>query len=394
MLFRYHMALKLIIRRNDAPALTSPLDERVFDEPIITIGRVGGALLRLDDPLVAPEQAIILNEDGYLLIINRATGTLLNGEPLTYEARRPLAHGDRLDIGRYLISISLEADTQTSTTIKLRQPETAASQMSPDAEKPFSNAFPDEVGEASELGARAGSFADILNSLRTEEDCFYFELVSVTRGHERVVIGDAEMLIGWDETRQEVSCDTASVHTPCAYVRKDWSGVAVQPYAPGTLEINGEMVETLQRLHDGDSLRLFPTTVAAGSQQNFLVFHDPAILVVLNSLLTHQLPDPAIPANTATAVETNPHPSAPHVLESATGESLESATAQPEPVSQWRRYFGYFTLGEVTLMVAGTLLTAMIFFLVLELLQQRAITIPTVNATPAVNLRFSTDRPA
>ncbi|HEX7314741.1 MAG TPA: FHA domain-containing protein [Pyrinomonadaceae bacterium] len=341
------MAVKLIIRRKGAAPDAPPLAERAFDDPIIAIGRDGASALFLDDPAVAPEQAIILNEDGQLLFINRADGTALNGEALTREARRPLAHGDTLAIGPYLISVAQRDDPRPTPAVAPRPVETRT---------PQEGARGDEAPDG---GAGMGSFSAILDRLRTEEDRFYFEVVSAERGRQRVVIDSAEMLVGWDETGRQLSFVAAYIAAPRAHVRKDWSGVVIQPHGPGLVEVNGELVETVRRLRDGDRLTMLPTPQATGD--DFLVFHEPASLVVLDSLLPQQLPPPVVAMREVAAVETEPWKDTAQSLEQATGQRGE---ALPTP----RRYFGYFTAGEVLIMIVGTLLAAVIIFLVLEFL--------------------------
>lgn len=215
-----------------------------------------------------------------------------------------------------------------------------------------------DVGGACDLGAQWRSFADILDSLRTEEDSFRFEIVSATRGHRRVVVDKAEMLIGWDETGGQVSCDAASVRAPRACVRKEWGAVFVRPHGPGTVEVNGEPVEASRRLRDGDRLTLLPTAVAAGPRETFLVFHEPAMLVALDSLLPQQWPPPVSPAPGAAGAEANQEPPASRAFEPV-------PAAGPCPVSPRQSYFGYFTFGEVAIMSIGTFVAAVLIFMLM-----------------------------
>src|SRR5918992_5760815 len=99
------MAIRLIIRRRGAGEVAAPVAQD-FHGPILTIGSDPAANLHLDDRAVAAEQAIIIGGDEEPpLFINRAEGTLLNGEPLAREARRPLSDGDTISIGPYRISL-------------------------------------------------------------------------------------------------------------------------------------------------------------------------------------------------------------------------------------------------------------------------------------------------
>ncbi|MDQ3806355.1 MAG: FHA domain-containing protein, partial [Acidobacteriota bacterium] len=154
------MAIRLIIERQGAPA-----DQRTFDAEIVTIGSDPASSLALPDPRVAPEQAIILSEGGRLLLINRAEGTRLNGEPLAREARRTLSEGDALQIGPFSVRLAPGQDEEGG---ERRSP----TPVTREAEAP------PEGPPAAEADARPRSFAAILDSLRTEEDSFYFEIES------------------------------------------------------------------------------------------------------------------------------------------------------------------------------------------------------------------------
>jgi hypothetical protein len=355
--FAKSMATRLIISRPGVP-----VEERLFDDGIITIGSDPGATLRLTDPSVAHEQAIIIREEGQPLLINRAPGTVFNGEPLAREARRTLADGDRIEFGPYSVSVAPAGGYgEESARYAAR-----AEDRSP--------ARPEERGAADTRGVEGGahgdaqssgqqqpqgrSFAAILDSLRTEEDSFYFVVESAAGGNRRVRLEAAETMIGWDETGRRISCDAGTVVAARAVVRKDWSGVVALPLSPGMILVNGETVEAPRRLRDGDRVMLLRAS-AHEPEDDCLIFHEPASLVVLDSLLPQQQ-TPAPPSRAAASggageASTLVRPS-PAALEA------KAATSSPE-----RRYFGYFTPLEVLVMVVGTLVTAAIIFIILEL---------------------------
>lgn len=356
--FAKSMATRLIISR---PGL--PVEERLFDEGIITIGSDPGATLRLTDPPVAHEQAIIIREEGQPLLINRAPGTVFNGELLPREARRPLADGDSIEFGPYSVGVApAEGYVEESARYAARAED-------------GSLARPDERDAADTRGGEGGahgdaqsggqqpqpqgrSFAAILDSLRTEEDSFYFVVESVAGGNRRVRLEAAETMIGWDETGRRISCDAAAVVAARAVVRKDWSGVVALPLSPGMILVNAETVEAPRRLRDGDRVTLLRVS-AHEPEDDCLVFHEPASLVVLDSLLPQQQ-TPARPSRAAAEVNAGEASS----LVRPSPAALEAKAATPAPE---RRYFGYFTPLEVLVMVVGTLVTAAIIFIILEL---------------------------
>jgi hypothetical protein len=345
------MVIRLIISRPGAP-----VEERLFDDEIITIGSDTSATLHLKDSSVAPEQAIIIREDGRPLLINRAAGTLLNGEALARETRRTLAEGDVIEFGPYAVSVAHADDDTTSSARAV-----ARSESRPRArldERGAGATREDEGAAATSAQARqqGRSFAAILDSLRTEEDSFYF-VVESAGGRRRVRIEAAETMVGWDESGRRISCDAAQVLAARAVVRKDWSGVVALPLSVGMILVNGETVEGPRRLRDGDRVTLLPTG-ASEPEDACLVFHEPASLVVLDTLLPQQQLPPPVTRGTA---ESNAVESAALAPRAQTG-----AIAKAGPFSHGRRYFGYFTTTEVLIMIVGTLVAAVIIFMILE----------------------------
>jgi hypothetical protein len=349
------MAIKLIISRRGVP-----VGERTFAQEIVTLGSDASATLCLADAGVAPEQAIILDEGGQLLLINRADGTLLGGETLAREARRPLAPGDTLTSGPDDIALAAPDDAREQRAADTAPPRPEPPRESAGPQQPSADA-PLRVAEEPRPAADSPrSFASILDSLRTEEDSFYFQIESEGGARTRVPVGDAEMMIGWDETGRRISCEAAHVVAPRAVARKDWSGVVVLPLSPGTVSVNGEAVEAPRRLRNGDRLTLLPTPAAGtpDTVRTHIVFHEPTSLVVLDTLLPQQLPPPVSPAQS----DDSPAVTAPVLAAVATAEAARGRAG----AAASRRYFGYFTLTEVLIMIAGTLVTAVIIFLILE----------------------------
>ncbi|HLM58980.1 MAG TPA: FHA domain-containing protein [Pyrinomonadaceae bacterium] len=362
------MAIRLIIRRRGAGEAEASA-EQTFDGPIVTIGSDPGASLHLSDPAIAHEQAIIIGgDDDAPLFINRAEGTLLNGEPLAREARHPLSNGDTISIGPYRISLEagngfrpgapvpgLGSRAEGEADEGGRAPNTRETPAPPDAESEPKRGINQ---------SQPTSFAAILDSLRTEEDTFYFQVETATAGRRRVPVEGGVMLLGWDRTGQNVACgDAEAVAAVRAVVQKDWSGVVLQPEVAGAAAVNGEPVEAPRRLRNGDRVTLLPVAAAAAhdSSRNFFIFYEPASLVVLDSLLPpQQLPPPVA----------SPAPAEP---EGAQAAALVPAPASPPEVRRparvplaARTYFGYFTLGEVALMACATLAAAFVIFLILE----------------------------
>lgn len=351
--------MKLLLKIRGAAPEAPPLVQRSITEPLISIGSDGAASLFLSGAGVAPEQAVIVNENGEMLLINRAEGTVLNDQVLSLGAHRPLAHGDRLFIGNYLIIfVSEEAETPAETREGLRRanptnPLPGMEQMQ-DAQQ--QQAPPPPVAPSNGREQSARNFAAILDSLRTEEDSFYLLIEGGQHNGRRVVLESMEMPLGWDETGQFVSFDAATVVALRALLRKDWSGVMLHAQGMGMVAVNAEPVESTRRLRNGDRVMIMPTAVTAAQSQCFLVFHEPASLLVLDSLLPQRLP-PVLPEHYGEPVDRP---------ETQALQPTASARRRIGFFSTERRFFGYFTLFETSLMMAGTLLAALIIFLILE----------------------------
>ena len=199
--FAKSMATRLIISRPGVP-----VEERSFDDEIVTIGSDPGATLCLTDPSIAPEQAIVIREDGRPLLINRAPGTVFNGELLPREVRRPLSEGDRIEFGPYVVGVAsvegVEGYVGEAAGYAARAEDVRHAQSderdAADTRGGEGVAHGDAQSGQQQTQPQGRSFAAILDSLRTEEDSFYFVVESVAGGSRRVRLEAAETMIGWD----------------------------------------------------------------------------------------------------------------------------------------------------------------------------------------------------
>jgi hypothetical protein len=195
------------------------------------------------------------------------------------------------------------------------------------------------------------TFAAILEGLRSAEDTFYFIVEEGSQADVRLPVDASELMIGWDESGQSLATDTAKITTPAAHIRKDWSGVMVQPENGTNLEVNGQVPAAPQRLRNGDQLLLrYPGSAEAERAGVTLVFHEPASLIVLDSLLPSKIPPPITKAVQA---------------QMPSESAIEGVTTVPATATG-RNYFGYFSLVEVLLMVAATIFMAAAIFFILD----------------------------
>ena len=342
------MSIKLVIKRYGDPPHTKPLDEKTFAGPIITIGSDQAATLRLSDAAVAPEHAIIISEGNQLLLINRAEGTVLNRERLMREARSPIADGDTIRIGMHVINFVLREAHNKEEPQKETRPLSADPLVeAPSATPRVNHPNPDTPSR---------SFADILASLRTEEDSFYFLIEGGAQSGQRVIIESAVMLLGWNEAEQNISTDVTTMVTPLAVVRKDWNGVVLQPLGPKMITVNDKPIESVHHLHDGDRLILASKSATTERAKPFLVFHEPASLMALEEIIPQKIPPPV-------SLQTPTQTPSDHIIDLLVATKVGQVTAKI--FKPQRRYFGYFTILEILVMVVGTLIAAVIFFLLL-----------------------------
>ena len=184
------------------------------------------------------------------------------------------------------------------------------------------------------------NFASVLDTLRTEEDSFYFVIKNgKNETDERVLLERTETPIGADE-KGKIAFDIKEIKAIFAIARKDWSGILIESQRSNSVFINDEVVETTKRLRNDDSIRF------ASPIRSTLVLHEPSLLVALEPLLSVRA-------------------DAEQSLILTTGKSAAIARKPKVPLLE-RRFFGYFSFAEIASMIIGTLICAVLFFLMFE----------------------------
>lgn len=384
------MATKFVLRQEagkrskGAPSSA----EYTFDGGIFTLGSDATNNLVLDKA-AAPEQAVIVREGDRLTLINSADGTALNGQNLRREAINPLVDGDEIRIGKYTISVIDEVvDADQPTAAVAAKPERyvpdengAPQTTAKDAGAPFSAAAAASTAAANEFSPlverRAppkpsapdekkspGNFAAVLDTLRTEEDSFYF--IVKNRENEtgqRVALEQTEIPLGANE-QGEIVFDIKQMTTVFGVARKDWSGIQLEANRRDTVFVNGEAVETSRRLRNDDVVSF------AAPVEFSLVLHEPSLLVALEPLLSARtVSSPAAGGNggggagessaASSALAVNQTPAAAAAV-------AKGRAAKPSVPLLKRIFFKYFSFVEVLTMIIGTLIGAVVFFLVFE----------------------------
>jgi hypothetical protein len=165
-----------------------------------------------------------------------------------------------------------------------------------------------------------------------------------------------ELPLGWNETRQAIRFDAAA--RPHAIVRKDWSGVIIEAQPGAELTINDEPLAGARRLRDGDRVALAAPEAAAGAAGAVLIFHEPASLIVLDSLFSQKIPPPVVSAQAANHRRAETGPAGAH--------DAPRARRAPDLAND-RKYFGVFTQLEMLAMGVSTLLLSVLIFLMLSI---------------------------
>jgi hypothetical protein len=349
--------LKLTARQSGAKPSDGPFAEQIFDKPLITVGRAASSSLLIDSEQMAEEQWVIINEDGPPLLVNRAEGTFLQEEKLPLSAQRPLADGDMVRAGDFVVEVNILAGGESQLAADERE-----LSLAPEREAEAEDIIAEPEAVVSEaLAARpTNRFAAILDSLRTDEDRYYFLLESGGQSGSRLLVEDQELIVGWDQTGGNITADPWAVALPRLRVTKNWSGVFVAAPHPEEVEVNGEAIPEPRRLRHGDRVVISPA-LAPEDDGVVLVFHEPTSLVVLDNLLPEALPPPVSPefeqpAALPVAAEITETPQTP-----TKGQSLKRKKGKKTR----KLYFGAFTVGDLALMLVGTILGAVVVFLFL-----------------------------
>lgn len=344
------MAIRFVIRQNGSGKTAkdnAATAEYVFDENLFTIGSDAANHLVLAES--AAEQAIVVREEEFLTLINRSEGTSLNGKALRREAFLPLGHGDRIQIGTCTIVV-FDSENEAE--------EDAPAALFEEIPKPADPLpLPEKTGERKHDTFRdakppkiepAPNFAAILDTLRTEEDSFYFIVENKAKKElRRIRLEQAEMMIGANQ-RGEIVGGVDEISTICAVARKDWNGILLDAHETSAIIVNGEPLTEARRLRDGDRVGF------SAVNKETLVLHEPSSLVALESMLA---------SRSASDARFGIHQT----------KGTEDATAALVPTSEKtksslfeRTFFGYFSFLEVVTMFFSTLIGAVLVFLFLE----------------------------
>jgi len=338
------MVKRLLVKRRKK--ILSELTQEIPANGIITVGNDTSATIELKDDSIAPEQFVIVCEDDSMTLLCRVDGTAVNGEILSQGALHNLQFGDEITVNAY----TLTADAG-ETNGHLKAEKTEVQPLSVEDAKPAETApAPTEKFER--------SLSDVLENLRSEEK-FYFLIKEPNIENRRVYVENEEMWLGWNAQGEcVISAEPDEIELRRAQIRKDWSGVVLYPQKNGNVWVNEETLSEPHRLKNDDKIFLSAKEGGKLNLETVIKFHEPTALLILDSILPKELPPPILLDETANDI------GAKEIDES---DLIHSSRIPPVQTQRKRNIFGYFTIAEIIIMAIGTLITAAVIFLILEL---------------------------
>jgi hypothetical protein len=358
---------------------------------------------------------IIFEENGHIIFVNHGDGTRLNGLPVRIGDQRPLTFGDRIHIGNYVITVldgnspaARLDDPRATSLLQAATRELFTSGMKFDLDSLLPAAFrPSSLRKSLEIPENA-SFAQILEAMVAPEDSFRFVIEGGYQPNVSLPLpaGDAEVPLGWEASGLRITLNQQELVTYCALVRKTGERVVLHPVlAEHRLTVNDEPVTEPRALVDRDRIRFAsPLTRPLERPLPTLVFRTPATLSMLtDAVATAPLreAEPFLngePADLESAgspetdeaslrqvlempavTEADIRSVAPEALPSAAAPGAPPATgvapaatapAVTAPAAEAATYYylGYFTGVELAVMAVGTLLGALLVYVLLETL--------------------------
>jgi pSer/pThr/pTyr-binding forkhead associated (FHA) protein len=234
-----------------------------FDQQRVVIGRGAGADVRLPHLTVSETHAVLqLQGDEYCIVDSGSTnGTRVNGKRLVPSRPKPLQDGDRIQVGRYLLSVHTAAAVAASSTTE----------------------------RTAELARRL--VRQVLDPAQPEIGPPELRIVNGPQAGQRLAIADApsRALVGRGPSCQLVLSD-AGVSREHMEVIRDMDGVLVRNLDSKNGIIVGQNAVTERRLKNGNEIALGETR---------LRFEDPAEASILQM---SGLPDQRALPETANAM--------------------------------------------------------------------------------------------
>lgn len=335
------MTGKLLVKQGGR--LLADLATSVPSNGIISVGSDASSTIRLENGTVAPEQFVVACDGGRLTLLARADGTSINDETLPAGSLRDIHPGDVISAGGY----NFTNESEENATALLAQAALVVDDLAPEIPIPVQGLAREDRPMTFE-----GGLSEVLSNLRAEER-FYFQIENGSGDHQRVYVEKEEMWLGWTPKGKCVlSIDTTDIAVPRAQIRKDWSGVVLYPLQMRGIWLDNQFVSKPHRLKNEDLFSLLTSDGKRVAPDLQIRFHEPTALLVLNSILPKELPPPV-------SIERLEEPL-------QVSNTVSPALSSQVPEKKFL-LFGYFSLTEVLIMAVGTIVTAILTFLILVL---------------------------
>lgn len=335
------MTGKLLVKQGGR--LLADLATSVPSNGIISVGSDASSTIRLENGTVAPEQFVVACDGGRLTLLARADGTSINDETLPAGSLRDIHAGDVISAGGY----NFTNESEENATALLAQAALVVDDLAPEIPIPVQGLAREDRPMTFE-----GGLSEVLSNLRAEER-FYFQIENGSGDHQRVYVEKEEMWLGWTPKGKCVlSIDTTDIAVPRAQIRKDWSGVVLYPLQMRGIWLDNQFVSKPHRLKNEDLFSLLTSDGKRVAPDLQIRFHEPTALLVLNSILPKELPPPV-------SIERLEEPL-------QVSNTVSPALSSQVPEKKFL-LFGYFSLTEVLIMAVGTIVTAILTFLILVL---------------------------
>jgi len=356
------MSKKFLVKNRET--IVPELTREIPENGIFSIGNDPSATLELKDNRVAPEQFVIVCEGTQVTLMCRVDGGQINGQSLPQGSLHNLQPKDVIGVGDYTLIFdtaeSVEAIVSSFIKKNSAQENSATSNLSQKKQ----NTSRKKTGGQSETLDSLRSLNDVLEELRSDEK-FYFQVEDAAGEKRRFYVESEEMWLGWSAGGKcVIGKNTADIEIPRAQIRKDWSGVVLYPLQTESIRLNSEMLSEPHRLKNDDHLLLLAKNNAQFDNTMSIKFHEPTALLVLDSILPKELPPPVLMKTASQTADNRLKSNADG--DEADRQTLQSTVQQSIPKGEKLRIFGYFTLTEIMVMTAGTLIASVIIFFVLE----------------------------
>lgn len=346
------MTKKLLLKHQDK--FLPEYDQDIPSNGIITVGSEILSTIVLSGALIAPEQFVIVCENNQMMLLCRVEGTSVNGVALAQGALHNLQYKDVIAVGDYTFLIEdaeRTAEILTANSINEKSEETEAA-------KPEQSSLP--FAAKTQTGKTRKGLKNILEDLRAEEKFFFG--IEIADGEEsRVYIENEQLWLVWTNECVPVF-EAAETARARAQIRKDWSGVVLHPLQAKSIWINNTPLTEPKRLKDGDRLSLLGKEGAKPCPATKVRFHEPTALLVLDSILPKELPLPISLDKQKKNEANGNNKDGANAESSISGKTSSSVSAR----SKKNLILGYFTFTELIIMTIGTLVTAVVIFLILE----------------------------